>query len=31
VAQEAVVAVADKRHIWVATDTGAILGLLDGD
>lgn len=31
VAQEAVVAVADNRHIWVATDTGAILGLMDGD
>ncbi len=31
VAQEAVVAVADNHHIWVATDTGAILGLMDGD
>jgi photosystem II stability/assembly factor-like uncharacterized protein len=31
VAQTAVVAVADARHIWVATDTGAILGLPQGD
>jgi Photosynthesis system II assembly factor YCF48 len=31
VAQEAVVAVADARHIWVATDTGAILGLVEGE
>ena len=28
VAQSAVIAVADPRHIWVATDTGAILGLV---
>jgi photosystem II stability/assembly factor-like uncharacterized protein len=28
-AQTAVVAVADPRHIWVATDTGAILGLVE--
>jgi hypothetical protein len=27
VAQIAVIAVADAQHIWVATDTGAILGL----
>jgi hypothetical protein len=31
VAQVAVVAVADARHIWVATDTGAILGLVAGN
>ncbi len=31
VAQEAVVAVADAHHMWVATDTGAILGLMDSD
>ena len=31
VAQVAVVAVADAHHIWVATDTGSILGLVDGD
>jgi len=31
VAQAAVLAVADDHHIWVATDTGAILGLVDGD
>jgi photosystem II stability/assembly factor-like uncharacterized protein len=31
VAQAAVLAVADARHIWVATDTGAILGLVDGE
>jgi photosystem II stability/assembly factor-like uncharacterized protein len=31
VAQEAVLAVADARHIWVATDTGAILGLVEGE
>jgi hypothetical protein len=31
VAQVAVVAVADARHIWVATDTGAILGLVEGN
>jgi hypothetical protein len=31
VAQVAVVAVADAHHIWVATDTGAILGLVEGD
>jgi Photosynthesis system II assembly factor YCF48 len=30
VAQVALVAVADARHIWVATDTGAILGLIEG-
>jgi photosystem II stability/assembly factor-like uncharacterized protein len=30
VAQVAVVAVADAHHIWVATDTGAILGLVEG-
>jgi hypothetical protein len=30
VAQVAVVAVADANHIWVATDTGAILGLEEG-
>jgi hypothetical protein len=29
-AQAAVVSVADNRHIWVATDTGAILGLVEG-
>jgi hypothetical protein len=29
VAQAAVVAVADAHHIWVATDTGAILGLVE--
>jgi Photosynthesis system II assembly factor YCF48 len=28
VAQEALIAVADARHMWVATDTGAILGLV---
>lgn len=31
VAQIAVVAVADARHIWVATDTGSILGLVEGE
>jgi hypothetical protein len=31
VAQVAVVAVADTHHIWVATDTGAILGLVEGE
>ncbi len=31
VAQSAVIAVADPRHIWVATDTGAILGLVGAD
>jgi len=31
VAQEAVVAVADAHHMWVATDTGAILGLVESD
>ncbi len=31
VAQEAVVAVVDAHHMWVATDTGAILGLVDGE
>jgi hypothetical protein len=31
VAQAAVIAVADPRHIWVATDTGAILSLVEGD
>jgi hypothetical protein len=31
VAQVAVVAVADARHIWVATDTGAILGLAEAE
>jgi len=30
-AQAAVLAVADDHHIWVATDTGAILGLVEGD
>jgi hypothetical protein len=30
VAQAAVLAVADAHHIWVATDTGAILGLVEG-
>ncbi|HTW65393.1 MAG TPA: YCF48-related protein [Bryobacteraceae bacterium] len=30
VAQAAVIAVADPSHIWVATDTGAILGLDNG-
>jgi hypothetical protein len=30
VAQAAVLAVADTHHIWVATDTGAILGLVNG-
>jgi photosystem II stability/assembly factor-like uncharacterized protein len=30
-AQVAVVAVADAHHIWVATDTGAILGLTEGE
>ncbi len=29
VAQTAVLAVADAHHIWVATDTGAILGLVE--
>ena len=29
VAQEALIAVADAGHIWVATDTGAILALVD--
>jgi hypothetical protein len=29
VAQAAVLAVADAHHIWVATDTGAILGLVE--
>jgi photosystem II stability/assembly factor-like uncharacterized protein len=29
-AQAAVLAVVDAHHIWVATDTGAILGLVDG-
>jgi hypothetical protein len=28
VAQEALIAVADAQHMWVATDTGAILGLV---
>jgi hypothetical protein len=31
VAQSAVLAVADAHHIWVATDTGAILGLVEGE
>jgi hypothetical protein len=31
VAQAAVLALADDHHIWVATDTGAILGLVEGD
>jgi hypothetical protein len=31
VAQTAVVAAVDAHHIWVATDTGAILGLVEGD
>jgi hypothetical protein len=31
VAQLAVIAVADANHIWVATDTGAILGLAEGE
>ena len=31
VAQVAVVAAADANHIWVATDTGAILGLVAGE
>lgn len=30
-AQAAVIAVADPEHIWVATDTGAILGLVEGE
>ena len=30
-AQFGVVAVADEHHIWVATDTGAILGLTEGE
>jgi hypothetical protein len=30
VAQAAVLAVADPAHVWIATDTGAILGLEDG-
>lgn len=30
-AQAAVLAVADPHHIWVATDTGAILGLVEGE
>jgi hypothetical protein len=30
VAQSAVIAVADSSHIWVATDTGAILRLVNG-
>jgi photosystem II stability/assembly factor-like uncharacterized protein len=30
VAQTAVLAVADPAHVWIATDTGAILGLEDG-
>jgi len=31
VAQAAVVAAVDVHHIWVATDTGAILGLVEGE
>jgi len=30
-AQSAVIAVADPGHIWVATDTGAILGLVNSE
>jgi Photosynthesis system II assembly factor YCF48 len=30
-AQAAVIAVADPGHMWVATDTGAILGLVDAE
>ncbi len=31
VAQRAVLAVADERHVWVATDTGMILNLVDNE
>ena len=31
VAQVATIAVADAHHIWVVTDTGAILGLMEAD